>query len=92
MDSKIEKNVRNLLIFWFQGLAIGFTKLNRFFEESFSQVNRYLKGTLYIAPKQSEVSLSYALEGKLNRIEKIKEEKISGKCIISARVIHRAQN
>ena len=42
-----------------------------------------MKGTLYIAPKQSEVSLSYALEGKLNRIEKIKEEKISGKCIIS---------
>jgi DNA modification methylase len=77
------KDIKNLMLFWFQALSVGFTKLNRFFEASFSQVNRYLKGTLYIAPKQSEVSLNYALSGKLRKIGKIKQSEFNGKSIVS---------
>jgi len=60
--------IRSRLLFWIQSLAIGQTHLNRYFEQSFSQVNRYLKGTLYVGPKKSEVSPSYAFSGKIKQI------------------------
>jgi predicted RNA-binding Zn-ribbon protein involved in translation (DUF1610 family) len=56
---------RALLRFWLQSVAVGFTKTNRYFSSSFSQVNRYLKGTLYIAAVRSEVSPWYSLKGKV---------------------------
>jgi hypothetical protein len=55
-------------MFWIQSVGLGFTKLNRYLEASFSQVNRYLKGTLYVAPFVTEVSPGYALKGKLKRM------------------------
>ena len=58
------------LLFWLQSVGLGFTRLNRYLEASFSQVNRYLKGTLYIAPFSTEVSPRYALKGKINRMQK----------------------
>lgn len=62
--------VKARLLFWIQSVAIGQTKMNRYFEASYSQVNRYLKGTLYIGPKISEVSPWYAFSGKMKRIPK----------------------
>ena len=58
------------LMFWLQSVGLGFTRLNRYLEASFSQVNRYLKGTLYVAPFVTEVSPRYALHGKVGRMTK----------------------
>lgn len=62
---------RNVLRFSLESVCVGFSKMNRYFASSFSQVNRYLKGTLYIAPIRSEVSPEYAWSGKLGRIAKL---------------------
>lgn len=62
---------KNILRFWLQSVSIGFTKMNRYFSSSFSQVNRYLKGTLYIAATRSEVSPWYALSGKITKMMKL---------------------
>ncbi|MDR1688033.1 MAG: site-specific DNA-methyltransferase [Clostridiales bacterium] len=69
--NKSPEDCRNLLRFWLQSVSVGFTKTNRYFSSSFSQVNRYLKGTLYIAAVRSEVSPWYALKGKINKLKKI---------------------
>jgi hypothetical protein len=55
-------------MYWLQSVGLGFTRLNRYLEASFSQVNRYLKGTLYVAPFVTEVSPRYALQGKIVRM------------------------
>ena len=65
-----EKQIKNLLLFWFTSLCIGQTKLNRYFEESYSQVNRYLKGTLYVGKKITEVNPNYSHKGKIKIIAK----------------------
>lgn len=71
---------RDILKFWLQTVSVGFTKTNRYFSSSFSQVNRYLKGTLYIAAVRSEVSPWYALSGKVKKVGKILS---NPDCIIS---------
>jgi len=67
---KSDPNIRSLLIFWLTSILIGQTKLNRYFEASYSQVNRYLKGTYYIGKKTAEVNFNYSLIGKLKKIAK----------------------
>ena len=67
----VDERYRNILKFWLQTVSVGFTKTNRYFSSSFSQVNRYLKGTLYIAATRSEVSPWYALSGKAKKIVKL---------------------
>lgn len=62
---------KSVLLFWLQSVAVGFTKMNRYFASSYSQVNRYLKGTLYISPIRAEVSPWYALTGKLKKMNKL---------------------
>jgi DNA modification methylase len=59
------------LRFWLTSVVLGFTKLNRYFESSYSQVNRYMKGAFYVAPFISEVRPGYALEGKIKRLSKL---------------------
>ncbi len=63
-------NTRHLLMFWFTSLCIGQTRMNRYFEKSYSQVNRYLKGTLYVGKKTSEVNPLYSHANKIKRIKK----------------------
>lgn len=77
---KVPEQYRGILKFWLQTVSVGFTKTNRYFSSSFSQVNRYLKGTLYIAAVRSEVSPWYALRGKVKKIGKILSNK---ECIIT---------
>jgi predicted RNA-binding Zn-ribbon protein involved in translation (DUF1610 family) len=67
------KECQTLLRFWLQSVAVGFTKTNRYFSSSFSQVNRYLKGTLYIAAVRSEVSPWYPLVGKIGKLKKLRK-------------------
>jgi len=66
---KAKRSIRPTLLFWAQSVGLGQTILNRYLAASYSQVNRYLKGTLYIAPFISEVSPSYALSGKIKRLK-----------------------
>lgn len=60
------------LRFWLTSVALGFTKLNRYFESSYSQVNRYMKGAFYVAPFSAEVHPSYALRGKVKRLSQLR--------------------
>jgi rubredoxin len=66
----LDKRLKHLMIFLFQSLVLGYTKLNRYGATHYSQVNRYLTGTLYISSMTSEVSLRYAFKGKLQRLIK----------------------
>ena len=58
------------LRWWLQSVGIGHTRLNRYFSSSYSQVNRYLKGFLYIAQVRSEVAPWYALKGKISKMSR----------------------
>ena len=60
--------LRGFLWFWFQSVLMGFSLLNRYLKNAFSQVNRILSGTLYVGAMHSEVSPWYALEGKIKRL------------------------
>ncbi|KAF5085480.1 DNA methylase [anaerobic digester metagenome] len=63
--------------FNFEQAILGMSKLNRYSPTHFSQVNRYLNGTLYIGSQQSEVSLSYIMKGKINRLYSVLKSQIS---------------
>ncbi len=63
--------LKNKLLFWIQSLSLGLTYLNRFFVQSFSQVNRYLKGTLYVAPVRSEINPFPPFQNKAKKIVKL---------------------
>ncbi len=65
-----DERLRRPLCFLYQSLILGYTKLNRYGATHYSQVNRYLSGTLYVSSLQSEVSLMYAFDGKLSRLIK----------------------
>ncbi len=69
--SKQSGRLGHQLRFWLTSVALGFTRLNRYFESSYSQVNRYMKGTFYVAPFISEVRPGYALEGKIKRLSQL---------------------
>ena len=66
-----DKRLRNLLIVWVQSVTMGFSLLNRFLSNAYSQVNRILSGTLYVGSFISEVSPWYALRGKIRSIAKM---------------------
>jgi DNA modification methylase len=60
--------MRGILWFWFQSVLMGFSLVNRYLKNAFSQVNRILSGTLYVGAMQSEVSPWYSLNGKIKRL------------------------
>jgi len=62
----------SFLRFFVQGSALGFTKMNRYSANHFSQVNRYFSGTLFVGSLISEVSPTYSMSHKLNRLVKLK--------------------
>jgi len=64
---------RRMVQFWrftLQSVALSFTRLNRFLQNAYSQVNRVLSGTLYVGSTVSEPSISYVLTGKTRRLAK----------------------
>jgi len=69
--SKQSGRLGHQLRFWLTSVALGFTRLNRYFESSYSQVNRYMKGAFYVAPFISEVRPGYALGGKIKRLSQL---------------------
>jgi DNA modification methylase len=66
--SSKDRRLGHFLWFWFQSVLMGFSRLNRYLKNAFSQVNRILSGTLYVGAMQSEVSPGYSLEGKISRL------------------------
>ncbi len=62
------KIIKMRLFMWLQSINIGQTRLNRYLKNAYSQVNRYLSGTLYISSANSEVSPWYSLRGKIKRL------------------------
>jgi len=71
IDDVINHSVKSRLKYMWQSLALGYTKLNRYGATHYSQVNRILNGTLYIASLISEVSVKYAFDGKFTRLKNI---------------------
>ena len=63
-------DIQKRLRWWLQSVSLGHTRLNRYFTSSYSQVNRYLKGFLYIAQVRSEISPWYSLTGKIKKMAK----------------------
>lgn len=70
MYDKAFKARHKLSLFFIQYAALGFAKISRYVPTHFSQVNRYLSGTLYVGSQQVEVSSGYILTGKLQRLIK----------------------
>ncbi|PZV08800.1 MAG: DNA methylase [Leptolyngbya sp.] len=75
---------RTICWFWIQSVLMGFSLLNRYLKNAFSQVNRILSGTLYIGSMQSEVSPWYSLSGKLNRLAKLNYLSEFAACVSSS--------
>ena len=65
---RLDGRLRGFCWFWFQSVLMGFSLLNRYLKNAFSQVNRILSGTLYVGSMHSEVSPWYTLEGKIKRL------------------------
>ncbi len=62
--------MQRLWRFTLQGVAMSFTRRNRFRIKAYSQVNTHLSGTLYVGSTVSEPSPAYVLRGKLGRLSK----------------------
>jgi transcription initiation factor IIE alpha subunit len=58
--------------FYAQGSCLGFTKMNRYSANHYSQVNRYFSGTLFVGSLISEVSPAYSMTNKRKRLAKLK--------------------
>jgi len=57
--------------FLFEQGVIGFSRLNRYSPDHYSQNNRNLSGTLYVGSQLSEVSPRYAFTEKLGRLSRV---------------------
>lgn len=64
-------SVAAFLRFYVEWICPGFTKMNRYSANHYSQVNRYFSGTLFVGSLVSEVSPSYAMPNKLARLAKL---------------------
>ena len=85
-----DKRIRHMLLFFVEQAIWGMSFLNRYQpiqhgRPGGSQVNRQMTGVYYIASQIAEVSPSYNLEGKLNRLAKAfrKHRTQSGSAIIT---------
>jgi hypothetical protein len=69
--------------FFVQGSCLGFTKMNRYSANHFSQVNRYFSGTLFVGSLISEVSPRYSMTNKLGRLAKLAMPGSGGQTLIT---------
>jgi len=80
--------LRGILLAWVQSVTMGFSMLNRYRKDGFSQVNQILSGTLYIGAFTAEISPWYALQGKIKRISQMSQEMIANQSLISTNSAH----
>lgn len=62
---------RQTMIFTFEQILMGMSKIARYVPSHYSQVNQYLSGTLYIGSQVVEVSPRYILENKIKNLSKV---------------------
>ncbi|MCM1564346.1 MAG: DNA methylase, partial [Dehalobacter sp.] len=79
----LKKAGSNFAKFFIQGSCLGFTKMNRYSANHFSQVNRYFSGTLFVGSLISEVSPSYSMTHKLERLIKLRMPGRNGASVIT---------
>ncbi len=70
----ISKELKDYLFFTFEQAILGFAKISRYVPTHYSQVNQYLSGTLYIGSQVVDVSLSYIIKNKIERLTKLLSE------------------
>jgi hypothetical protein len=70
--------------YFLQGSCLGFTKMNRYSANHFSQVNRYFSGTLFVGSLISEVSPAYSMTNKLKRLCKLRLPGKFGQSLITS--------
>ena len=62
---------RQFLMFTFEQILMGMSKIARYVPSHYSQVNQYLSGTLYIGSQVVEVTPGYILENKIKNLCKV---------------------
>ncbi len=66
--SELPENIKRYILFTIQQAVLGLAKISRYAPNHFSQVNRFLSGTLYVGSQVVDVSLPYILDGKVKRL------------------------
>lgn len=66
-----DESVRRHLIFTYEQLIWGMSKLARYVPTHYSQVNQYLSGTLYVGSQVVETSPQYIVEKKIKKLAKM---------------------
>ena len=66
-----DESVRGQLLFTYEQLVWGMSKLARYVPTHYSQVNQYLSGTLYVGSQVVEVSPEYIIERKISKLSKV---------------------
>lgn len=81
--SKKANSCSNAFIrFFVQGNGLTVTKMNRYRENAFSQVNQYMSGTMFVGSLISEVSPRYSMANKMKRLCKLHLPGIIGQTTI----------
>lgn len=83
MWEKLPVNRAAFARFFVQGNNLGFTKMNRYSANHYSQVNRYFSGTLFVGSLISEVSPAYSMSNKLNRLSKLLMPGVTGHAAVT---------
>ncbi|WP_426377592.1 DNA methyltransferase [Desulforudis sp. 1031] len=71
MWQKVNECATVFMRFFVQGNGLTVTKMNRYRENAFSQVNQYMSGTMFVGSLISEVSPAYSMTNKLQRLSKL---------------------
>jgi DNA modification methylase len=67
----IKRIITRELIFTFEQVLMGMSKIARYVPTHYSQVNQYLSGTLYIGSQVVEVTPRYIIENKIKQLVKV---------------------
>ncbi|MCK4830879.1 DNA methylase, partial [bacterium] len=62
---------KKYLVYTFEQVVLGMAKISRYAPTHYSQVNRYLSGTLYIGSQRVDVAPRYILGNKIKRLKKV---------------------
>lgn len=71
LSQKANSSCNPFVKFFIQGNGLTVTKMNRYRETAFSQVNQYMSGTMFVGSMISEVSPTYSMTNKLKRLCKL---------------------
>jgi DNA modification methylase/predicted RNA-binding Zn-ribbon protein involved in translation (DUF1610 family) len=82
LSKKANSSSNSFIRFFIQGNGLTVTKMNRYRENAFSQVNQYMSGTMFVGSLISEVSPAYSMTNKMKRLCKLQLPGITGQTTI----------